>query len=224
MAIDRSTFITEIKNDLEEYGEWSTEVGGRLDIALLYAMKDFSEKRDWSFMFSSGSLVVTEGNQGPYDPPAGFDSLVTPEVIARYYDYDRFSVPPSIPDATNGTKYDVLWDRLNNKLYLRETAAAGTYTFYFRRTFTATSDLSDWPDAARRYLGFQAMHYAMVKSEDLAAQADRMFQRADVAYKSMLQNLRRGESKQESREPRDVYGYPLAQSYANDGDGFLGGR
>lgn len=223
MAITRTTFIAEIASDLEEYNEFAVDVGGKLDNALLYAMLDFWEKRDWSFKFSSGSLVVTEGNQGPYDPPAGFDSLVTPEVIARYYDYDKFAVPPSIPDATNGTKYDVLWNRLTNKLYLRETAAAGTYTFYFRRTFTLTSDLSAWPDAARRYLKFQTMHYALGDSEDTAKQADRLFQRADAAYKSMLHDLRRGESKQESREPRDIYGYPLAQSYANEGDGFLGG-
>jgi hypothetical protein len=224
MAIDRSTFIAEIAGDLEEYNEFSTAVGGKLDNALLYAMRDLWEKRDWSFKFSTGSLVITEGSQGPYDPPAGFESLVTPEAVARYYDYDRFSVPDSIPDGANGEKYDVLWNRLTGKLYLRGTAAAGTYTFYFRRALSATSDLSLWPDAARRFLKFQTMHYALGDSEDLAKQADRLFQRAEAAYKSMLTDARRGESKQESREPRDVYGYPLAQGFANEGDGFLGGR
>jgi len=223
MAITKTTFLAEIAGDLEEYGEFSTADGGKLETSLLYAMRDAWEKRDWSFKISTGSLVVTDGSQGPYDPPAGFDSLVSPEAVARYYDYDRFSVPPSIPDGSNGEKYDVLWNRATGKLYLRGAAAAGTYTFYFRRALTATSDLSAWPDAMRRYLKFQTMHYALGDSEDLAKQADRLFQRAEAAFKSMLHDIRRGESKQESREPRDIFGYPLAQGYANDGDGFLGG-
>lgn len=224
MAITKSTFLAEIAADLEEYGEFSTADGGKLDTSLLYAMRDFWEKRDWSFKFSSGSLAVTEGNQGPYTPPAGFDSLVTPEAVSRYFDYDRFAVPAPIPDDANGYKYDILHDRLNNKLIFRYPPAAGTYTVYFRRALSATSDLSLWPDAARRFLKFQTMHYAIGDSEDLAKIADRFFQRAEAAFKSMLSDLRRGESKQESREPRDVYGYPLAQSYTNEGDGFLGGR
>jgi hypothetical protein len=223
MAITKAAFLAEIASDLEEYGEFSTDDDGKLETSLLYAMRDAWEKRDWSFKISTGSLVVADGNQGPYDPPAGFDSLVTPEAVARYYDYDRFSAPPSIPDGTNGEKYDVLWNRVTNKLYLRETAAAGTYTFYFRRALSATSDLSSWPDAMRRFLKFQTMHYALGDSEDLAKQADRFYQRAEAAFKSMLYDMRRGESKQESREPRDLYNYPLAQSHANDGDGFLGG-
>ena len=223
MAIDRTVFLNGLSSDLEEYGDYPATEGGKLDRALLNAMRDFWEKRDWSFRFSAGNLTVTEGSQGPYDPPVGFDSLVTPEAVSRYFDYDRFAVPAPIPDASNGYKYEIVHDRLNNKLTFRWPPAAGVYTIYFRRALLATSDLSLWPAAAERFLDFQTKHYALVDTEDLAAQADRFFQRAQVAFKSMLDDLRRGESKQESREPRDVFGYPLAQTYANDGDGFLGG-
>lgn len=221
--INRSAFLTEIQTELQEYGEWGIADNGALDTNLLYAMRDFWEKRDWSFKFSVGSLVVTEDNQGPYAPPSGFDSLVTPEMVSRYYDFDRFSVPPPIPDDANGYKYDVTWDRLNNKIYLRHAAPAGTYTFYFRRALESSSDLSVWPDAAKRFLRFQTMFYCLTTSEDTAAQGDRMEARAKQAYSSMVADIRRGESKQESREPRDVYGRPLHRAYANDGDGFLGG-
>jgi len=221
--VDRSAFLLEIQTELQEYGEWETADGGALDTNLLYAMRDFWEKRDWSFKFSVGSLEVTEDNQGPYDPPAGFDSLVTPEMVSKYYDFDRFSVPPPIPDDADGYKYDVVWDRLNNKIYLRYAAPAGTYTFYFRRALAGTADLSVWPDAARRFLRFQTMFYCLTTSEDTAAQADRLEARAKQAYSAMLLDVRRGESKQDSREPRDMYGYPISRSYANEGDGFLGG-
>lgn len=223
MPISRDDFIGEIADSLEEYGEYETTAGGKLDKALLHAMRDFAGKRTWSFMVSSGAVTATDGNQGPYDPPAGFKALVPAEAVSRYFDYDRFAVPPTIPDASNGRKYDVIWDRVGNKLYFRDPPAAGTYTVYFVRSFSATSDLPNWPADAERYLMFQAMHYALITSEDLAAQADRFYQRAKVAYSDMLTEFRRGESKQESREPRDVYGYPLAQNFANEGDGFLGG-
>lgn len=224
MAIVRADLIAGIAADLEEYGEWDTDAGEALDRYLLDAMRDFVEKRPWSFMVSSGSLAVTEGNQGPYTPPAGFKALVPAEAVSRYFDYDRFSVPPTVPDASNGLKYDILWDRVNNKLYFRSPPAAGTYTVYFLREFTATSDLSAWPADAGRFLAFRTMHYALVMSEDTAKQADRFFQRSEEAYRTMLYGLRRGESKQESREPRDAYGFPLAAGYGNEGDGFLGGQ
>lgn len=224
MTIARTAFLTEIATELEEYGEWDTADGGALDTNLLYAMRDFWEKREWSFKFSSGTLTATEGLQGPYNPPTGFDSLVSPEVVSRYFDYDRFSVPPSIPDASNGRKYDILWDRLNNKLWFRDPPSAGDHTLYFRRALEATTDLSAWPDAARRFLRLQTLAYCLKASEDTENKGKGFEVDADRAYKSMLYDLRRGESKQESREPRDVYGHPLAQTYANEGDGFLGGQ
>lgn len=223
MAIVRSDFLTEIATELEEYGEWETSDGGALNTNLLYAMRDFWEKRDWSFKFSAGALTATEGNQGPYDPPGGFDSLVSPEAVSRYFDYDRFAVPPSIPDASDGRKYDILWNRLTGKLYFRDPPAAGSYTFYFRRALSATTDLSNWPDAARRFLRLQTLAYCLKASEDTEKKGKGFEQDAERAWRSMLYDLRRGESKQEQREPRDVYGYPLAASYGNEGDGFLGG-
>lgn len=223
MTIAKTTFLEEIANELEEYGEWDTADGGALDTNLFYAMRDAWEKRDWSFKFSSGTLTATDGNRGPYDPPTGFDSLVSAEAVSRYFDFDRFSVPPSIADAANGRKYDILWDRLNNKLYFRDPPAAGDFTFYFRRALESTADLSVWPDAFRRFLRFQTMAYCLKASEDTENKGKGFEVDADRAWKSMLYDLRRGESKQESREPRDVYGYPLSQSYANEGDGFLGG-
>lgn len=223
MAIQKSVFLNEIKNDLAEYGDYVTTDGEKLEVSLYYAMRDFWEKRDWSFRFATGTLTASEGVQGPYDPPSGFESLVTPEAVSRYFDYDRFSVPPPIPDSSNGYKYDITYDRLNSKIWFRWAPDAGTYTFYYRRALEGTDDLSLWPDAARRFLQFQTKGYVLFESSDTRKDAADFFEQAKVAYKSMLDDMRRGESKQDSRDPRDPYGYSISQSMANEGDGFLGG-
>lgn len=224
MAIDQTTFLTEIQGELEEYGQWDTALGGALDTNLLYAMQDLWEKRDWSFKFLTGTITTTEGIQGPYDPPADFDSLVTPEVVSRYYDYDRFAVPAPIPDDANGYKFEITWDRLNNKIYFRRRPPAQTFTFYYRGALAATAAIATWPLRMRRFLRLQTMYYCLLSSEDTTKQAKQFEADADRAYKSMLHDDRRGESKQDTREPRDVMGYPLHQGYANDGDGFMGGE
>lgn len=226
MAIDRNTFIAEIAEELEEYGEYDEAAGSALDTALLYAMHDFWEKRDWSIKFTSGEIVVSvDGNQGPYTPPSDFDSMVTPEVVSRYFDFDRFSVPPPIPDSSDGLKYELTWDRLNNRLYFRIKPSAQTYTFYYRKAKpTATSALSAWPPDARRYLRLRTMFWALNTSSDTKKDAKDFANDAEAAYKSLLYDLRRGESTQNVREPRDVHGYPLAQGYSNEGEGFLGGE
>jgi hypothetical protein len=226
VAIDRSAFIGDIATRLEEYGEWETDTGSELDGNLLDAMLDWWEKRDWPIALGSDTLTVSvDGLQGPYTPPSDFDSMITPERVSRYFDYDRFAIPPAIPDDSNGIKYELTHDRLNNKLHFRHRPAAGTYTFYYRKSKpSATSALSDWPEEAKRYLKFRTMYYSLIGSEDLAKQAKLFEQEAENAYRALLAAKRRGESKQDVREPQDVYGYPLAQGYANDGEGFLGGE
>lgn len=222
MAIVVADIKGVIASDLEEYGEWSTAANSALEKNLFFAMRDYWELRDWSFKMGTGSVTTVAGTQGPYDAPADFDGLIPPENISRYFDYDRYSMPPTVPDGSYGQRFDITWNRATNELYFRGDPGDGAKTLYYLRKLLTVDDLATyWPDEAQRYLIPRTKYYCVVNSEDLANAAAMFEKMAKDAYASILNAKRRSESRSDGRNPRDVYGDPIASQFAWEGDGPL---
>jgi len=220
MAIVKQTILTDLAEDISDFGEWSVETGGYLERKLLSAIDDLWKAHQWAFRISSVSLTVTTGTLGPYpasgDLPDDFEALVTEEKIEKAYAYDAYGVPPPIPDDSNGRQFPIVLDRVTNKIRFLVDPGTGTKTLYYLTalgTLDAALALLPNKEAIKKILLVRAAHYALINTEEFVNQAKVYWDQSEMLLKAEIRRERKGMSRPDTRNTLDTSGNPLYCSF-----------
>lgn len=202
--MDYTQAIADAANDLLEYNAYSTADNGILARSFVRAGVEWWKKRPWKFKVTSGTITAEADNRGPYDLPSDFDHLIGEERTSRPGTYDIL-VRYTIDDDDQYIKYPVRVDYINKKLYFEYCVEAGDYTFQYGKAMTQLTDLADWPEDLSHPLSTLAKGYVLENSEDTKERGAYFKNEGARLFKQAWIAERRGQSKQEEREPRDVY-------------------
>lgn len=210
--MDYAAALTEVADDLLEYGDYSTGTDSYLWRAMYDAAQDINERHQWDHQIGNTTITTTSENLGPYDFPADYDGFPTPERLSKAYTYDGHSVP-IIPDGDYQKMYDVYRLRATGKLYFWLNPGAATYTLYYIKSFTVLTALSDWPEKLRKALKAGTKYYALDNSADTEKDAQKFSAKFEKAMLKTWIQERRGHSLQQVRDPRDIYGDQYHHSF-----------
>lgn len=216
MAITKADLLTDIASDLSDFGEWSEADGSYLERQLFKAVDDVWKAYQWAFRISSTSLTVTAGTLGSYplsgSLPVDFGGLVSEEKIGKYFAYDAYGVSPPIPDGSQGQRYPVVLERASAKIRFLVDPGTGTRTLYYLVKLTdIDAALALFPDdvALKKILAARTGHYALVNTEDFAAQAKTFWEQSKLLLIEEIRSQRKMSSRPDTRNTQDVNGNPI---------------
>lgn len=217
MAINKTFLLTDIADDLNDYGDWSTEEGGYLERQLFKALADVWDAFQWSFRIGTSAIATTTGTLGPYptvgDLPDDFDELVNEEKVNKFFAYDAYGVPPPIPDDSFGQRYPIVFDRVLAKIRFLFDPGTGNKTLYYLKELPEDIDdvLVLFPDkvSIKKILIARTGHYALVNTEDFAAQAKTFWDQSEMLLRREINKKRKGSSRPDTRTPLGTGGNPL---------------
>lgn len=215
MAISRATILPEIADDLNDFGEWSIAANGYLERQLFKAVDDVWKAHQWAFRITSATLTTTTGTL-EYAVPADFESLANEEKINKYWAYDAYSVPPSIPDGAHGQRYPIVYNRAANTIVFLCDPGTGDKTLYYLAGLTTLdAALALFPDkiAFKKILASRTSHYALVNTEDFANQAKTYWEQSELQLSREIKRERKGSSRPDTRTTLDTNGNPLYYNF-----------
>lgn len=214
--MDVTQLLTDLANDLVEFNKYDTASGSYLYRQAWRAAQRVDNKYQWRHHIASTTIAVTQDTDGPYSLPSDFKGMLREERLSPLYTYDKQSVP-IIPDGDYQVMYNVYWKRAENKLYFDCYVPAGNYTFYYRKRFDALTDLSAWPQDLEMSVAAWAKYYVLNNSKDTYEQALNFFKLAEEETRQAWNTQRKGDSLQETRQPRDINGDEVGLSDDSEG-------
>lgn len=222
MAINTTTLQTELKDDLKEFQDWATGSGTYMERRLFEAATWLYNAYTWDFTLTQGNLSTTSGNLGPYSLAAFTDfDVLAPEIrLSKYYAYDGFDIDAPIQDDAYGRRWEIYLVRSTGtpKLKFFADPGDGTKVFTYRKKLTSLTGLSGWPDdeEIKALLRMRTSYLMLINTSDWKKDAVDYKDLSEEALKDLKLKKRVGTVRQESREPRDVYGYPIYYGYAGE--------
>lgn len=215
--MDTTQIKTDLANDLQEYGSWSTAAAGFMERQLLVAAKWLANAHSWYFMIKQADLSTTDGNKGPYDLPSDFEALPKERRISRHYAYDAHQVPAPVDDGEFNRLFEITVKKYNltQKVFFFHNPGTATLKFNYIWKLDAIADLSAWPEDVDIWncLKERTSYLLLRNSSNLAQDAANFKTLSEGSLKEIKIRERQGESKQPSRDPKDLYGYPLHQYF-----------
>lgn len=212
MAIVKATLLSEIADDLNDFGSWSEAADGYLERQLFKAVDDVWKAHQWAFRITSGTISTTSGTLTGYAVPADFESLITEEKIERYWAYDAYGVPPPIADGPYGQRYPIVYNRAANTIQFLSDPGTGDKTLYYLASLTTLAAvLALFPDkiSLKKILAARTGHYALVNTEDFANQAKTYWEQSEMLLAREIKRDRKGSSRPDTRITMDTNGNPL---------------
>jgi hypothetical protein len=224
LAINKTFLLTEIADEVNDYGEWDPEEGGFLENKLHDALDDLWQAAQWAYRFATEPIATTSGTLGPYpasgDLPADFDRLVAEEKVNKYFAYDAYGVPPPIPDDSFGQRYPIVFDRTLAKIRFLVDPGTGTKTLYYLKKLPEDIDdiLALLPNerSLKKFLRARASHYALAPTEDFAAQAKVFWDQSEMFLTREKLKLRKGSTRQDTRTLLGPGGNPVYYGLQGD--------
>lgn len=216
MAIVKATLLSEIADDLNDFGEWDTAEAGYLERQLFKAVDDVWKAHQWAFRIASASIATTSGTLEGYAAPSNFEALVSEEKINKYWAYDAYGVPPPVPDGSNGQRYPIVYNRATNTITFLTDPGTGTRTLYYLAGLTTVSAaLALFPDkvALKKILAARTGHYALVNTEDFANQAKTYWEQSEMLLSREVKRERKGSSRPDTRTTLDTNGNPIYYNF-----------
>lgn len=216
MAIVKATLLSEIADDLNDFGSWSEAADGYLERQLFKAVDDVWKAHQWAFRITSDTIATTSGTLTGYAVPADFEALVTEEKIERYWAYDAYGVPPPIPDSSYGQRYPIVYNRAANTIQFLSDPGSGDKTLYYLAGLTTlAAALALFPDkiSLKKILAARAGHYALVNTEDFAIQAKTYWEQSEMLLTREIKRDRKGSSRPDTRVTLDTNGNPLYHGF-----------
>ena len=219
MTINKTFFLNDIADDLNDYGDWPVTAGGYLERQLFKAVDDVWKAFQWAFRIGSTTITTTAGTAGPYpvvgNLPADFEELVTEEKINKPYAYDAYGVPPPIPDDSLGQRFPIVFDRVLSKIRFLVDPGNGDKTLYYLRLLTdIDAALALLPDnqSLKKILIARAGHYALVNTEEFANQAKTFWEQSEMLLRKEINSKRKASSRPDTRTLLDTCGNPAYYS------------
>lgn len=229
MALSTTTLKTEIADDLKEFQEYDTAAGGYLERQLTSAGKWlFSDPFPWDFKLAQGNITGISGTLGPYSLATltDFDVLAPERRISKYYAYDAHDIQAPIADGAFGRRYEITLDRSSGTPVLNffSDPGDGARVFTYLKKFTFAG-MSTWPDdeEIKDLLRTYTAYMCTRNTESWAQAASNYLDQAKNLLKDLKIKKRAGMVRQDSREPRDVWGQSLYQQFGGESVGFSGG-
>jgi hypothetical protein len=211
----KATILASLANDLNDFGEWEITAGGFLERQFFKAMADLWKAYTWPFRFATGTITTTVGTLGPYSVPSDFQELAFEEKLNKYYAYDNYSVQPPIADGLLGRRYEISFDRVNNKINFFIDPGAGSRTFLYLKKLVAVGDVEGWEYNAdiENFLLERAAHWALSKTEDFREQAKEYFEKSEMMLIREVKRRRKHASRPDTRTLLDANGNPMYYNF-----------
>jgi len=224
MALSTTTLKTEIADDLKEYQDFETAAASYLERQLFSAAVWLYNAYPWDFSLAQGNIVTVRGTLGPYSLAAltNFDILAPERRISKYYAYDQGDISAPIQDGDYGRRYEVTLKRSSGVVTLSflSDPGDGTRVFTYRKKLVFADIATSWPDdeEIKELLRTRTAYRALRNTPDWAQDAANYKKQSEDALKELKLKKRAGMVRQDTREPRDVWGQALYQGYAGDVD------
>jgi hypothetical protein len=223
--MDLSQFVDDMASDLLEYQKYETAAGSYLYRQIFRAARRINNKFQWRHQIASTTITATGGNQGPYSLPSDFKGMLREERLTYVYTYDKIGVP-IVPDGDYQAIYPVYWKRADNKLYFVLDPESKDYTFYYRKKLATLAQIDDaednWPQELETALAAWTMYYVLKNSSDTLKEALTHKVEAKDEMQDAWVTQRKGDSLQDSRHPRDIYGNVLSDGAGRNRDDWYG--
>ena len=214
MAINKTFLLNDIADDLNDYGSWDVADGGYLQRQLFKALDDVWKAHAWAFRITSTTFDTEAGNLGPYPSagmPADFEELVVEEKLNKPFAYDKYGVPPPVPDGAQGERYPIYFDQTVSKIRFFADPGTGEKTLYYLLMLTDIDDaLALFPDsqAFKKILIARTGHYALINTEEFASQAKTFWEQSEMLLTKEKNAKRRSATRPDTRTTRDISGNP----------------
>jgi hypothetical protein len=212
LAVEKTPLLNEIAEEVSDYGEWDSEEGGFLERKLFNALDDLWVAHQWRFKIAPGTISTVTGTLGPYETPDDFDGLVNAKAVNKGYAYDAYGIPPPIPDDSQGNRYPIILNEVDNTISFLIDPGTGDKTLYYLTSLLSVDAglllLPETPDL-RKFLVSRAAHYTLAPTSDFADQAKTFWEQSKIFLDQAVRKYRKGTSRPDTRTPRGVSGNPL---------------
>lgn len=212
MTIAKAELLTNIAEDLNGFGGFDTSAGSHLERSLSNALSDLWRMRAWTFKAGSSSLAVQSNNYGPYDVPTDFDGFMNPDRVDFGWAYKPlYGMDNPIIDGENGQRYEVEWNRRENKLYFARNPGNEALTLVYRVAEPTVDDMSSLPDKpwVREFLTLRTGFHTLNKDEETMNASANMKTLSEDIITREWNHQRAGQTRQRSRTVMSPHGYPL---------------
>lgn len=212
MTIAKAELLDKIAEDLNGFGSFDISDGSHFQRSLSNALADFWREKAWSFKIAESTITTTEDNLGPYDLPSDFDGFMTPDRVDIGFAWPAsYTLDNPIKDGAEGQRYQVTWNRRDDKLYFARYPGVQDLTLVYRKSEPTIDDMSVLPDESwvREALTLRTAYHTLKYDEETMAAAANYGTIYTQHCLKEWNHQRKGQIKQQNRTVMSPHGYPL---------------